>query len=168
MRYIKDYSNHVATLEVLRQTEIRLSEQQAMASASDRRSLGHVALSMAVIAYLAESSRNEILPKIDAIALLLFLFSVVLSALSARPVRFYGSGSSSKELDEFLESNVEGYLVHALIIRNDVAISKNDNRIKTSAKIFLVSLIASFAGLLLLTSSSVFPMFDQHAATYQE
>lgn len=134
-----------ALKEVLRQTETRITEQLSMAAAADQRAMTFAGLLLVVLALLLgeKVSFSGVFP---GIAVVLFITSIVLCAISARPARMYGSGSSSNQLRCYVADRYPGYLASALIARNDEAIAKNDRVVKRAAALFssgmLVALLA--------------------------
>lgn len=148
--YEPEASTSKVLQEVLRQSEMRISDQLAMSTSADQRAMTFAGLLMVVFVLLIDPSNQSgdgILPKIA----MGFLFvATMLSVFSARPTRLYGGGSSSKDLVKYLKDSYEGYAVSAIIARNDISISDNDSAVKRAAGVFNAALLMAFLAFALL------------------
>ncbi len=139
-----------AKREVLRQTERHLEQQQALASASDQRAMA-VCGALLVITALTIQGIDEDGPNaIKTLALLFQLLAVILSAYSAKPTRFFGSGGSGKGLKPWLNDEHCDKLIDAIISRNGDNIFYNERVIKRSSYVFQFSLAFAFIGICIL------------------
>lgn len=144
------YTQTGALLEVLRQSERHIDDQHKLASSADQRAIAFSAVIMVVMGLMIEGAGK---PPFEAsqYLLLFFLISVCVSLYSARPVKMFGSGSDGLSLADFLSKNQHGYIVGAMIERNDKNIAHNYRTMKRAGQLFSYAmLIALLASLLLV------------------
>lgn len=148
--YLSEYSHEDALREVLRQTERKLEAQIAVASASDQRAYAFCAVVFVILAATFGFLPNDNARFLEMAALLSFTVAGVIAVFSAKPARFYDSGGTFDAFRNYLQPRNEGYLLCALIDRNNDLIKMNDKRIKSSARQFLSALFVAGIGFLFL------------------
>jgi hypothetical protein len=128
-------------LEVLRQGELRISDQLAMATAADQRAMTFAGLLLVVFALLVGGGVPSLGSVASDFSLVILLVAIFLCIYSAKPTRMFGVGSDSTELTRYLDDSLAGYAVSAIIARNDEAIGKNDTAVKRAARFFRAGMV---------------------------
>lgn len=147
--YISEYTKSDAMKEALRQTEMKLVAQLSIATSSDQRAYAFCAVVIVLAALVLDSSARVTTQYIQLLIILHFFAAGVLAAYSARPTRFFDSGGTSAAFENYLGDGREGYVLSALIERNDELIKRNDRAIKRASRQFLLALLFGGTGLIL-------------------
>lgn len=145
-----------AKKEALRQSERHLEAQQALATAADQRSLAFCSAAIVISALLIGNVGDAHKGNLDFVILIMFIISAILSAFSAAPTRFYGSGGSAGGFAPYLNEYNCDLLLSEISNRNDDYIKSNDTAIRRSAWILRVALIIAFLAILLMLFSEIF------------
>jgi hypothetical protein len=166
-RFIKQYSERDALVEVLRQTERHLEEQQRLTSSADQRAVAFASVMIVVLGILLGNEGAQSVEGSKVYVISGFLLAIALAFYSARPTRIFGSGGNGSSLRDFIGGKAESYLLSTLIERNDRNIAHNDQVLKTSAIVFRVALgVALLSALMLLADwADVSQLFSREAKT---
>ncbi len=148
--YVDDFKASDLAREALRQTERHLSEQQSILEAADRRSVGVIAILIALAGFLIGDLKTDGLTVSEVLAMFGFLTAIVFAGFSVRPVRFYGSGGSAANLKRYMPEELTGYALSGLAVRNDESIRRNDLVLKKSSRLLKMALATAFSSMVLL------------------
>jgi hypothetical protein len=138
--YVSEYTSKEAALEVLRQTEKRIEEQIQLSTAADQRAMTFLGLLVVVLALLYDKSPSEDVTIVGKASYAMLLVAVGFCAYSARPTRFFGSGSSTGELRVYLNDLSAGYTLSGLL----------DRTVKKAAIYFRVGMLVALVAFLML------------------